>query len=250
VSALAFSPDGARLAVGLESGRVRIHETSPAQERSVLRRAALALRERAREKVDELFATRFRLESVLEGVFQDGSLSAGEREAVLREVYLRGDDPLPLLRRSLSECIDFDHTLETYSKALARATAAEGMKASMAAVPTWELEGLLDLVLGVAAYRNARFAEAKRHLDHEVAAPRSETRAPRGLFGMRERALRLLFLCMAHCRTGDLSEAEHTWRLAQQSVLDDVELAQSPELADLLTEVETLVRSSVQPRGS
>jgi WD40 repeat protein/serine/threonine protein kinase len=250
VRALAFSPDGARLATGVEDGSLRIYETTPSSVRRALRREASELRERARELVEELFARHFRLEEVLRALNADASMPHALREAALREADLRGDDPLPLLQRSLAECLDADQTDETYDLALKRAAAAEDMKPNVSGMPRWELDGLGNLVLGIAAYRVARFDEAERRLATETRPSGAGGTESRGLFGRREQALRLLFLCMAQCQTAQLAEAERSLRLAQQSVLDDVELSQRAELLGLLAEVESLMRSSSSPKGS
>jgi hypothetical protein len=47
-----------------------------------------------------------------------------------------------------------------------------------------------------------------------------------------------------------MKAAERTWRQAQQTIQDDVDLAQSSDLLGLLAEAETLVRSSAAPAGS
>jgi len=242
VLALAFSPDGARLATGTKAGTVLIYETSPSKERHALRRAASELRERARALVDELFAAHFRLEVVLHQLGET-DLPQALREAALRQAHLRGDDPLPLLQRSLDECLDSEQADATYELALARATAAEGMRENVPGMPAWELKGLNDLALAAAYLRVARFQEARVLLEKEVERTIGDPEG-RGVFGKREQALRLLFLCLAQCQTGQHTEAELTWRQAQQSVLTDVELSQQSDLLDLLAEVETLVRSS------
>ncbi|NOT32100.1 MAG: protein kinase [Planctomycetes bacterium] len=245
VQALAFSPDGARLATGIEDGTLRIHETGSAKERRALRHEASELRERARALIDELFAERFRLAEVLRELQADASIPHALREVALRLAHLRGDDPLPLLLLSLEECLDPERPRDASVQALARANAAE--------VSEPELEELKKLALGVASYRAARFSEAEDHLRDPPA--RSEARAARsssgqrGSFGQREHALWQLFLCMAQCQNAKQKEANETWRLAQQSVLNDVELSQRSDLLGLLVEAETLMRSST-PAGS
>jgi len=248
VLALAFSPDGARLATGTRDGIVRIYETSPSKDRRALRRAASELRERARALVDELFAEHFRLEDVLRRLHERADLPQVQREAALRQAYLRGDDPLPLLQRSLVECLDSEQPDSVYELALARAGAAEGMREAVTGMPDWERKGLTDLAMAAAYIRVTRFQDARKLLEKRVERP-NDREEGRGLFGQREQALRLLFLCMAQCQTGQLPEAERSWRLARQSLLNDVELSQQGELLDLLAEVETLVRSSA-PAGS
>ena len=111
-----------------------------------------------------------------------------------------------------------------------------------------ELGALSKLALGVAAYRSARFEEAERSLsvEHDL----EETPSTRTEFGRREQALRLLFLCMAQCKCAHRPEADRSWRAAQKSVLDDVELSQRPELLALLREVEEVVRQGAAPAGS
>jgi len=248
VLALAFSPDNARLATGTRDGTVRIYETSPARDRRALRRAASGLRERARTLVDELFAENFKLELVLQRLSERADLPQALREAALRQAYLRGDDPLPLLHRCLLDCLDSEQPDRTYELALARASAAKEMRANTTGMPEWELEGLNNLALAAAHVRVTQYKEARKLLEPRV-EKKSAGEETRGFFGQREQTLRLLFLCMAQCQGGLQSEAERTWRQAQQSLLNDVELSQRSELLDLLAEVETLVRSSA-PAGS
>ncbi|HEX6883892.1 MAG TPA: protein kinase [Planctomycetota bacterium] len=241
--ALAFSPDGKRLAVGTESGRIYLRDTNPTSQRAERRRGALALREAARERVEGLFDELFRREEVLRALSEDASLSQSLREAALRQVHLRGDDPVPLLVRSLEECIDLEHEPAVYDRALARAAAAEELKAEASPLLGKELEAYLDLVLGAAHYRTGLFNEALLHLARDVLAADTGPRAPSVLFGPREQAVRLLFLCMAQCKTTDMKAAERTWRQAQQAVMDDGDLSQRSDLLGLLAEAETLVRS-------
>jgi eukaryotic-like serine/threonine-protein kinase len=250
VVSLAFSPDGSRLATGIEDGTVRIYETRPAAERRLLRQQTREQREQARELVDALFGEFFRLADVLRALDGDRGLSQPLREAALRQAYLRGDDPLPLWRRTIDECLDFEREQSLYAHALERATAAASLKGNAAGMPGWELDGLSRLALGAASYRNALYAEARNQLRGEVVPTGGDITVSRGIFGQREQALRLLFLCMSQCQTKEYQDAERSWRLAQQSVLDDVELSQRSELIGLLSEVETLVRSSAQPAGS
>ena len=246
VLALAFSPDGARLATGIEDGTVRIHETGSSQERRALRHEASALRERAREMVDELFAQHFHVDEVLRQLSNDASMPHALREAALRQAHLRGDDPLPLLQLSLEECIDSERPDEVYEQALARASAADQMRPeSGVGTRARAFAALKDLAMGVACYRVAQYPQAEDHLGR---TPSEEAILP-GLFGQREEALRLLFLCMAQCQRPDSAKAE-TWRKAYQRVWNDVELSQRSDLLGLLAEAETLVRSTTLPAGS
>jgi len=249
VRALAFSPDGARLASGCVDGKVRIYETEPTLGRWQLRRQARELREEARELVDRLFDERFLLSEVLRSLDDARDLTPALRESALRQAYLRGDDPMLLWKRTIEDCLDFEQGEDTYALALARASAAVAMKAKVAGMPPWELEGLSNLALGVASYRMERFAEAKDYLKREARPPAGSGPTREG-FGEREQALRLLFLCMSQCKTADQEEAERSWRLAQQNVLNDVELSQRAEVVGLLAEVETLVRSTTPNTGS
>ncbi len=248
VLALCFSPDGARLAAGYEDGMVRIHETGTSHERRALRRAAHELRERAHEMVEQLFAERFRLDEVLRELQNDASMPHALRETALRLALLRGDDPLPLLRLSLEECLDPEQPGATYSHALARADAAQNMQGNDAGPDEQGLVALKNLAVGVACYRAELYSRA---LESLRSPPPDETaRAARSPFGQRDQALWLLFLCMAQCKdVQHQGEARKSWILAQQRVLNDVELSQRPELLGLLAEVETLVRSSA-PAGS
>jgi hypothetical protein len=243
VLALSCSPDGARLATGTRDGTVRIYETTPARERRGLRRAASGLREQARALVDELFAEHFRLADVLARLHERADLPQALREAALRQAHLRGDDPLPLLSRSLAECLDSEQSDSTYERALARATAAKEMRSAITGMNEWELEGLNNLAIAAANVRITQFQKARGLLEKKV-EPGARERPARGLFGPREQALRLLFLCMAQCQSSQQAEAERSWRQAQQSVLNDVELSQQSDLVDFLAEVETLVRST------
>jgi len=248
VLALAFSPDGARLASGLEDGTVRIYETGTSSERRTLRREAFELRERAREMVDELFARRFRLEEVLREIQDDASMPHTLREAALRLALLRGDDPLPLLELSLEECLDNERPSEAYRRALARVDAAKVMPGNAGGDDDPGLKALKSLAVGVASYR----AELNQDALESLRTPPGEelARLPRSPFGPREQAIWLLFLCMAQCKDPEQQKiASTSWRQARQSVLNDVELSQRPEMIGLLAEVETLVRSSA-PTGS
>src|SRR5262245_8199247 len=118
VLALAFSPDGARLATGARDGTVRIYETTPARVRRAQRKAAAALREQASGLIDERFAEHFLLADVLIRLHERTDLSQTLREAALRQAHLRGDDPLPLLKRSLAECMDSEQPDAVYERAL------------------------------------------------------------------------------------------------------------------------------------
>jgi len=249
VLVLACSPDGARLATGTRDGTVRIYETTPARARREQRRAAAGLREQASALIDELFAEHLLLADVLRQLHERTDLPQTLREAALRQAHLRGDDPLPLLMRSIAECLDSEQPEKTYEHALARATAAKEMRSGVTGMPEWELDGLNDLAVAAAYIRVKEFQKARNLLEKEVKRPNQRPES-RGLFGPREQALRLLFLCMAQCQTpGQQHEAERSWRQAQQGVLNDMELSQQDELLDLLAEVETLVRSSA-PAGS
>jgi WD40 repeat protein len=251
VTALAFSADGARLASGLRDGTIRNHETSPVAARREVRRLAEARTAAARERVDALFAERFRLEEVLRALESDRSLTQELREAALRLAYLRGDDPELLLARSLEECLEPEQPAEVYAFALERAAEAESLRAGEGeAAPrerVRELEARSALVRGIAFYRMKRFSDAA-----DLLAPRNAGAGDTAASALppRDEALRLLFLCMTQCQTSDHREAERSWRRAQQSVLNDVELSQSEELSGLLAEAETLVRSSAPPAGS
>jgi hypothetical protein len=192
---------------------------------------------------------------VLRELQSDQSLSQAERESALRIAHLRGDDPLPLLARSVDDCIDPDQSPTVFDQALERAAAADEMRSNLAGMEEWEIEALVNLAQGVASYRTALYAEAEKYLAEAPRETRDDQRtgfkAPgHGQFGQREHALRLLFLCMAQCKSSHRREAERSWRLAQQKVLNDVELSQRAELQGLLAEVETVLRSSTPPAGS
>jgi len=255
VNAVAFSPDGARLALGTADGTVRIYETGQASERRAARRAALATREPARALVETLFAERYRLKEVLNAIENDPALSYELRVAALRLATLRGDDPLLLLERSLQDCLDSEQGADTYQKARERAAAALELLAADASQPgDGQRKALATLAQGLSSYRMAKYAEAENLLAPTGLDPLGEPRtsAPKiaSLFGAREESLRLLFLCMAQCQNRHAEEAERSWRAARQLVLNDAQLSQRPDLAGLLAEVETLVRSSAAPAGS
>ena len=179
VLSLAFSPDGARLATGMRDGTVRIYETTPSKERRALRRAASGVRDRARALVDELFADNFRLEDVLTKLHQRTDLPQSLREAALRQAYLRGDDPLPLFERSLTECIDSEQPDEVYERALARATAAGSMRENLAGMPQWEVTRLSRLALGAAT--SASRSSGAPLLERKVERPTGATLSPAAL---------------------------------------------------------------------
>jgi WD40 repeat protein/serine/threonine protein kinase len=240
VQALAFSPDGARLASGLDDGLVRIHETGTSTERRVRRREAYELRSEARELVERLFAEHFRVAEVLRAIENDAGMPHALREVAVRLARLRGDDPLLLFTLSLEECLEPERPGEVYARALARADAAKELRRA-AARRNDGLEALEKLALGACSYRAALYSRALESLRE---GPGEDSPAVRSSFGPRERALWLLFQCMAQCQGAEAATVESTWRLARQSVLNDVELSQRPELLGLLAEAETLVRSS------
>jgi WD40 repeat protein len=250
VHALAFSSDGKCLAVGTESGSIFLHDTNPAALRAARRHEALSVSEQAHERVQALFDVHFRSEDVLRALHDDTSLSQGLRAAALRQVFLRGDDPVPLLERSLAECLDFESDPKVYDLALARAAAAEEFRANGSPMLAEELGAYLELALGAAAYRTGQPEEARRRLEAAVVPAGDAPRSRHLLFGPREEAVRLLFLCMAQCRAAEVKTAERTWRQAHQTILDDLELSQRPDLLGLLAEAETLLRSSAAPAGS
>ena len=235
IRVLAFSPDGRRLATALADGRVKIYETGDVEARRARQRAASAQVESAGRIVEELFAERFREQEVLAALAEDANLPHALREAALRLTQLRGDDPLPLLERSLEECLENGASPEVYERAFARAQAAAEIEGS-GGVPAWELEALSGLSRGAASVRTGRHAEAEELLVRERSAPLGQPTL--GLYGPRERALRQLFLCLAQSGGARRSEADLSWRAAQQSVLSDVALAQRPELIALMEEVE------------
>jgi len=242
IRVLAFSPDGRRLAMALADGRVKIHETGDVEARRARQREAAALEESAGSIVDELFAELFLEQAVLAALSEDADLPHGLRAAALRLTQLRGDDPLLLLERSLEECLDAGASPQSYQRAFARAQVAAGLGSS-GGVPVWELEALSGLSRGAASLRTGRSAEAEEMLARERSAPIGQPTL--GLYGVRERALRQLFLCLAQCSNQRSAEAESSWRAAQQSVLSDVALAQRPELIALMDEVERkLVQAS------
>jgi len=248
VRSLAFDPEGARLAAGLAQGGIRIFETSSAAERRTVRREAELLREEARSLVDALFATRFFADEVVLEIESNLQLERPLKETALRVAHLRGDDPAPLFVRSLQECLDAEHEQSSYALALDRARAAERiMKTPERELPA-DLEALSRLALGAASYRNARYSEAENYLLPDLPQQR-DPNAERD-FGRRERALRLLFLCMSQCQVSRGPDVERNWRLAQQSVMSDADLSLRPELLGLLTETETLIRSRSTPAGS
>ena len=243
IRVLAFSPDGRRLAAALADGRVKIHESGDVDARRTRQREVAAQAESARRIVEELFAERFLEREVLAALAEDANLPHALREAALRLTQLRGDDPLPLLERSLEECLEAGSSSEVYERAFARAQAAAGLDGS-GGVPAWELEALSGLSRGAASVRTGRNAEAEEMLSRERSAPLGQPTL--GLYGPRERALRQLFLCLAQSGAERRSEAVSSWRAAQQSVLSDVALAQRPELIALMDEVER----TLGPAGS
>jgi len=235
IRVLAFSPDGSRLATALADGRVRIHETGGVEARRARQREAAALTDSAARIVEELFAERFLEQKVLAALAEDDALPHALREVAVRLTQLRGDDPLPLLERSLEECLEEGASPEVYQRAHARARAAAELDGS-GGVPSWELEALTGLSRGAASLRVGENSAAEELLARERSAPLGQ--ATLGLYGARERALRQLFLCLAQCGAEKRVEAESSWRVAQQSVLSDVALAQRPELLALMGEVE------------
>ncbi|MEQ1891687.1 MAG: protein kinase, partial [Planctomycetota bacterium] len=142
IRCLAFSHDGTRLASGLADGTLRIHESGDVEERRTRQRAAAALSESAGRIVDELFAERFLQARVLEVLLQDANLPHELRECALRLTNLRGDDPLPLLERTLAECLDAELPSESYQRALQRALTATTLAGSAVGIPVWEFEAL------------------------------------------------------------------------------------------------------------
>jgi WD40 repeat protein/serine/threonine protein kinase len=248
VLALAFSPDGARLASGAKDGSVRIWETSPAAERRARRREALALRDQARALVEELFAERFFLDQVLLSIEGDRELAQPLREAALRQAHLRGDDPRPLFLQSLEDCLSAGQSDDVYDRALERARAAERLQAQAGAGGRPALDPLGPLALGAASFRAARFDEALGYLASN-ARPEGEASRARA-HDQREEAIRLLFLCMAQCHTGNTHEAVQNWTLAEQRVLNDALLSHESELLGLMSEAGALVREKAGPAGS
>jgi WD40 repeat protein/serine/threonine protein kinase len=242
-----FNHDGTRLATGLADGTLRIHESAGVEDRRTRQRAAAALSESAGRIVAELYAEHFRKERVLEALQQDPHLPHELRECALRLANLRGDDPLPLFERTLAECLDAGLPPESYQRALERALVATQLAGSAVGIPVWEFEALAALARGAAALRTGRFSEAEKTLRAEHKAPFGQT--PLGVYAARERALRQLYLCLAQVRAEHRSEAEETWRLAQQSVLSDVNLTQQAGLLALLDEVADALGKNA-PAGS
>ena len=248
IRCVAFSHDGTRLATGLADGTLRIHESGGVEERRTRQRAAAALNESAGRIVDELFAERFLQARVLEALLQDANLPHELRECALRLSNLRGDDPIPLLERTLSECLDAELPPEAHQRAFERALTATTLAGSAIGIPVWEFEAMAALARGAAALRTGRYPEAEKALLPEPSAPFGQT--PLGIYAARERALRQLFLCLAQHRAEHRAEAEATWRKAQQSVLSDVALAQQAELLALLDEAADALGKSAAPAGS
>ena len=239
VTSLAFSADGSRLISGASDGRLRVFETKTDEDRRLRSREMEALRRRADELVDDLFAEHFLLEEVLPLLEGDLDLDRPLKECALRRAHLRGDDPELLFARTLREALSGDQPPEVYERALRRAQAAETLDERQSFLEQRERRRaqLWLLALGAANYRMQSYGEALSFLKEAARADPSERTSQPGLrrFGPREETIRMLFLCMAQAQTDQVSEAREVLASARTRVSDD------PELVTLLDEAAGLV---------
>jgi len=238
ITTLAYSPDGLRLLAGTKEGWIRAWETGDLHKRRRRWIELHRLRESARPLVERLFDERFTVREVRNALQQDRSMTEEERQAALRLANLRGDDPRLLYERTLAEVLVTGNDPQVYAHAMNRAEAAHAMEGG-GSIPA------VMLSLGVAQYRMGLEREALASLDRakELSDTNQVLEEPKSKpLTAPEDSIRLLFLAMAHARTGRENLARVALSEAQETIHNHPDLASyRARLVDLVTEAEAML---------